>query len=77
MFRERIAHWSRILDLFSCTMSTVVVLARIRASSLLTRMDRSAETVAQPYIDTGVAWPSLTCKFQDSTAETSLPGKQN
>ena len=54
MFRERMAHWSKILDLFSCTMSAVAVLARIRARSLLTWTwtDRRVEIVAQPYIDT-------------------------
>ena len=35
MFRERILHWTRMLDLFTCTMSTLVVLARVRAGPLL------------------------------------------
>jgi hypothetical protein len=35
MFRERILHWTRILDVFTCTMSTLVVLARTRAGPLL------------------------------------------
>lgn len=52
MFRERIADWSKTLDLFSCTMNTVVVLVRVRARSLLARTDASAETLAQPYVDT-------------------------
>jgi hypothetical protein len=52
MFRERIAHWARLLDLFTCTMSTVIVLARVRAGSLLTETFRNGATATAPYVDT-------------------------
>lgn len=35
MFRDRIIHWSRILDLWTCTISTEVVLAKARTGTLL------------------------------------------
>ena len=35
MFRERIVNWARILNLFTCTMGTFVVLARARVSPLM------------------------------------------
>jgi hypothetical protein len=35
MFRERIVHWARILDLFTCTMSAIIVLTKVRAGALL------------------------------------------
>lgn len=35
MFRERILHWARILDLFTCAMSTIVVLTKAKVGALL------------------------------------------
>lgn len=51
MFRDRIAHWARILDLFTLATSTVTVLATVRASALLAGPYRSRVTVVEEGID--------------------------
>lgn len=51
MFRDRMANWARMLDLFACTMSTFAVLARVRAGGLFGGSDRSTAAVAQTHID--------------------------
>ena len=35
MFRERLVNWARMLNLFTCTMGTLVVLARARVGPLM------------------------------------------
>ena len=35
MFRDRIVNWARILNLFTCTLGTLVMLARARAGPLM------------------------------------------
>ena len=45
MFRDRIIYWARILNLFTSTMGTFVVLARARVSPLMftrTYQDKAA-----------------------------------
>jgi hypothetical protein len=51
MFRDRIAHWTRILDLFPSTSNRVAVLARVSGRSLLAGTYRSKPTVAQTGLD--------------------------
>ena len=47
MFRERIAYWTKILDLSALTMNAVTVLASIKASSLVAGTHRNkAATLA-------------------------------
>jgi hypothetical protein len=40
MFRERIAHWAKVLDLLTVAADGVAVLAAFRASALLPRVSR-------------------------------------
>jgi len=47
MFRERIAHWARILDLLPTTINAVAVLARVKPASVPTRNYRSEMNVAR------------------------------
>jgi len=50
MFRDRIAYWARILDLFPSTWNRVAVLARVSGRSLLAGTYRSKPT-AQTSLD--------------------------
>jgi hypothetical protein len=41
MFRDRIAHWAKVLDLLTLTTNGVALLASFRASALLPGINRS------------------------------------
>jgi hypothetical protein len=51
MFRDKMANWARMLDLFAYTMSTFAVLARVRTATLLDRGYRIRVAPAQTHID--------------------------
>ena len=47
MFRERIAHWTRILDILPVTINSVAVLSKLKMASLNAGIHRSDVAVAQ------------------------------
>ncbi len=47
MFRERVAHWARILDFLPTAINTVAVLTRVKAASGLVQIYRSGVTAPQ------------------------------
>jgi len=51
MFRDRMANWARMLDVFACTMSTFAVLARAWTGALFAGSYRSKAASAQAHID--------------------------
>jgi hypothetical protein len=51
MFRDRMANWARMFDVFACTMSTFAVLARARAGAVLDISYRIRVAPAQTHID--------------------------
>ena len=51
MFRDRIAHWAKVLDLLTLTTNGVAVLASFRASALLPRINRNRLTGPELTVD--------------------------
>jgi hypothetical protein len=51
MFRDRMANWARMLDVFACAMSTFAVLARARTGALIGASYRSKAAPTQTHID--------------------------
>jgi hypothetical protein len=51
MFRDRMANWARMLDVFACTMSTFAVLARVKAGALFVGGHRNRAVPVQKHIN--------------------------
>jgi hypothetical protein len=51
MFRDRMANWARMLDVFACAMSTFAVLARVRGGALFVGNYRNRAAPVQTHIN--------------------------